>query len=339
MELLLGQWDASKGVAALFDAKLKEAFLSELAYKLHDQRVAEIQADDLLDSVARYFSEQGLDRGERNAKVVAFVHELSGRNSVLATRRSAYYFRHHSYQEYFAARFAERMRFSPESVVSRALDDWWNNVVFFYCGLIEVLTDAMLQQMRMLDARSPNDHVLRALSFGHYAQAAFQSPLTVKRTAVEYGIDDIVRFRDWLANAIEKEPHGRLARLGGAWMLRVSALLSRQGFGSVVLLPALAAAFDALEGRTDTGSTFRQFLAASAMSSIGHHERLLNVLDKATEPGVKAYLMHRLESITAGRKAELILDKRAKHLMGKIRRQLRRDFSQRIFDPKRRRKQ
>jgi hypothetical protein len=338
MELLLGGWDTAKGVAALFDSKQKEALLSELAYGLHERRVAKIRADELQTLTVKYFVEHGMDRGERNANVHRLIQELVGRNSVLSVRSSVYYFRHLSYQEYFAAKHYERMRYSPDNIMDRVLDDWWNNVVFFYCGQIEIMTEPMLDRIQALDASGPNNRVRRALSFGHFAQAAFQSPLSVKRKAITYGLDDIVEFRSWLSSAIDADKTGNLSRLRGSWLLRLTAFLCRQGFGSTVLAAALAAEFDAHNGRNDPESVFRQFLAATALSDIGLHDRLLPVMDKAADPGVKAFLMHRLESLTAGRQTELRLDKHTRHVMAKARRQLRCGFRPRVFDPKRRKR-
>jgi energy-coupling factor transporter ATP-binding protein EcfA2 len=334
-ELLLGQWDASKGVPAIFDAKFKEGFLTVLAHHMHERRKVEIETRDLIQLAENYFNDFGLPLGEDKRQLLDFIHELAGRCSILGTARSRYHFRHLSYQEFFVARYCDRKRSPPETLIDRTLDDWWNNVIFFYCGLREALDVGLLERMKNLKATKPEQLMIRAMSFGHFVQAAFQSPLTVTRTAIRYGLDDVAEFRDYLRKLACDLPESYYARLGENWILRFCAYLWEQGFRSTVLGPALKSEYDALSAKKEESGLFRQFLTAVALSDIGQQESLIETLARATEGPIKVYLVHKIDSLTGGSATSDAISAHERKRYERLKKRVRKELTHKVFDPKR----
>jgi len=338
MDLLLGKWDTTRGMISVFESRIKEGFLAQLAYEMHVEGRLEIGADEIFRKAEKFFSEQGLDKGENGSRHAAFVKDIVTRSSILGARHSAYYFRHQSYQEYFAAKYIDTMRLPEDPLIEHALDDWWYNIVFFYCGFRERINEDFLDKLNNLKVSGAGGLMPRALSYGHFTQAAFMSLLSVKEKAVRYGIDDIVAFRESLLEIVRKAPENTLGHITPALILRMSILLARQGYSSSVLTPALIAHFDSLEGDKTTSGDYKRFLTAAALSELGYHEKLKDALRLSTTTQIKSFVSNRIEAMSGGAKPTLELEKRAKHMLKRTERALQKDMDTRIFDARRIRK-
>ncbi len=123
-ELMLGRWDEKKGLDQQYQAKVKEALLSEFAFELHKSGGSSFQRSEFVAFAARRLREINL-----TADLDLLVAELLDRSGLLRGDEEME-FRHHLLQEYFAAKGMPGIEF-VRGVVA---DDWWRNSVVFYFG-------------------------------------------------------------------------------------------------------------------------------------------------------------------------------------------------------------
>ncbi|MDR6990652.1 NACHT domain-containing protein [Luteimonas sp. 3794] len=123
-ELMLGRWDEKKGLDQQYQAKVKEALLSEFAFELHNRGESSFQRSEFVAFASRRLHEINL-----TADVDILVDELLDRSGLVRGDEEME-FRHHLLQEYFAAKGMPDIEF----VRSVLADDWWRNSVVFYFG-------------------------------------------------------------------------------------------------------------------------------------------------------------------------------------------------------------
>lgn len=123
-ELMLGRWDEKKGLNQQYQAKVKEALLSEFAFELHKSGESSFLRSDFIEFAARRLREINL-----SADLDVLVSELLDRSGLLRGEEEVE-FRHHLLQEYFAAKGVPDIEFVRRAVS----DDWWRNSIVFYFG-------------------------------------------------------------------------------------------------------------------------------------------------------------------------------------------------------------
>ncbi len=123
--VLLGHWQAAKGLSAELTAAQQRLVLQPLAFHLMAAEAREISATEAAEIVSGPLS--GVVTGETDAG--AFLEGVQAGSGLLVEWESGVYsFAHLTFQEYLAAAhlIAEQ---SPEELVSRIGDPWWHNPV------------------------------------------------------------------------------------------------------------------------------------------------------------------------------------------------------------------
>jgi energy-coupling factor transporter ATP-binding protein EcfA2 len=154
--ILLEQWDISRGVRVddtHLKVEQKEAIMRRIAIALHRGEIGsvggtrEAATEEVLGIVRGILP----DLGKSADDAIHLLNMLIARSGLLAERqRGVLAFTHHTFQEYFAARYlaatkeTEHREFLLDS--SRLWSDWWREVILLYCGSIDDAS-ALLREM------------------------------------------------------------------------------------------------------------------------------------------------------------------------------------------------
>ncbi|MBN1954409.1 MAG: SUMF1/EgtB/PvdO family nonheme iron enzyme [Anaerolineae bacterium] len=144
VEVLLVQWDAVKGLSATavlqgleLDAGDRRGLLEPVALWMMEQRVKEIELDDLRRQLAPQVQAM-LDDWRKTEKAVnGFVQLINERSGLLAERGQGIYgFSHLTFQEHLAARAVADREDYVAYTLARMGDSWWREVALLEVGVL-----------------------------------------------------------------------------------------------------------------------------------------------------------------------------------------------------------
>ncbi|XYH94524.1 NACHT domain-containing protein [Sorangium sp. So ce1128] len=143
--VLLYEWDRAKfaeGAAiGKLDAHAKRALLARLALSMHNARVAELPAEEVVKRLAAHLPDLG--RPEEEAS--ALVAEIRDRNGVLVERApGSFAFSHLTFQEYLAAMELVNGHVYDE-LLRRYKDRWWHEVIVLAAGFPGAHADRIIR--------------------------------------------------------------------------------------------------------------------------------------------------------------------------------------------------
>ncbi len=144
IEVLLVQWDAVKGLPATevlqgleLDAGDRRSLLEPVALWLMEQRLREIELDDLRRQLARPFLAMLKDLRLTEKAVNGFVYLINARSGLLTERgQGIYAFSHLTFQEHLAARAVAEKADNVAYTLARVGDSWWREVVLLEAGYL-----------------------------------------------------------------------------------------------------------------------------------------------------------------------------------------------------------
>ncbi len=183
-EMMLGRWDASKGLTQQFQAPLKDFILTRIAFDMHKRKVTEI-----LDSEMKAMIESELAARGHRQDSSKIVDELVRRSGLLRISGAVIQFRHHLLQEFFAGRGIPSVEFL-QAIVG---DDWWRRAVVFYFGENAAKSSLLEEVIAAQASRSEEDIHGAALTIGLALQACYLAKISSK-----------VRVLRWVIEALAK---------------------------------------------------------------------------------------------------------------------------------------
>lgn len=124
-EMMLGRWDATKGMGLQYQASLKDFVIQQVALAMHQKRETDIELVALKARIATELADRG-----HEASVDILTTEIVERSGLFRQNGERVEFRHHILQEFFAGR-ALSSQAALEPIIS---DDWWRRAVVFYFG-------------------------------------------------------------------------------------------------------------------------------------------------------------------------------------------------------------
>lgn len=144
IEVLLVQWDAVKGLSSTavlqgleLDAGDRRSLLEPVALWMMEQRVRELDLDDLRRRLARPFKAMLKDLRQTEKAVNGFVHLINARSGLLTERgMGVYAFSHLTFQEHLAARAVADREDYVDYTLARIGDSWWCEVVLLEAGYL-----------------------------------------------------------------------------------------------------------------------------------------------------------------------------------------------------------
>lgn len=163
-EMMLGRWDASKGLDQQFYAPLKDFILRKVAYEMHSNRLTTLGVAEFRLTVQRELATRGYEQD-----VDALTDEMLVRSGLFRQIGDSVEFRHMLLQEFFAGRGI------PESVVIDTIvsDDWWQRAIVFHFGEHPDNSADLLSLTRSLSSASPMDTYQSAVTLGLALQACY----------------------------------------------------------------------------------------------------------------------------------------------------------------------
>jgi formylglycine-generating enzyme required for sulfatase activity len=144
VEVLLGKWDEAKGLEARtmmagreLDAGDRRSLLEPVALWMMEQRVREVEADELRRQLGRRFFEMVGDWRQAGKAVDGFLRLINERSGLLAERgQGVYAFSHLTFQEHLAARAVADRSDYVRYTLDRLGDSWWREAVLLEAGYL-----------------------------------------------------------------------------------------------------------------------------------------------------------------------------------------------------------
>ncbi len=124
-ELMLGRWDANKGLALQYIAPLKDFILQKIAFDMHQKGLTKLSIQEFRDIASRELQSRGYE-----ADVDILLDEILFRSGLFRITGNLIEFRHLMLQEFFAGRGIPDI----ETLKSIICDDWWRRAIVFYFG-------------------------------------------------------------------------------------------------------------------------------------------------------------------------------------------------------------
>lgn len=168
--LMLGQWDAQKGLSQQFEYDLKHRILAGVAFAWHSNDQTEVTIDQFQKEVRAVLESIGY-----GAKSDELTDEIL-RSGLLALDGDRVSFRHMLFQEYFAGSAIQSYR-DIESVVD---SEWWRNAIVFAFGSRPDRGDELVLLTNGLDSRDARSQYPGAVTVGLALQACFMTPLDIR---------------------------------------------------------------------------------------------------------------------------------------------------------------
>lgn len=146
VDILLGKWDAAKGVLELpilpglpFETHDKRLMLQNLALHLHEQQRKEIDLAELRRYLLTYFAPIVQDERQRHTAVERFLALVEERTGLLVARgEGVYAFGHLTFQEYLAALAIANQDDYVAYTLQHAADPWWREVILLEAGTLSM---------------------------------------------------------------------------------------------------------------------------------------------------------------------------------------------------------
>jgi formylglycine-generating enzyme required for sulfatase activity len=143
VDVLLGYWDAAKGLVGELSPGAKQAVLQALALGMHQEKRREIDRRELERRIAAFLPAVG----GQPSDAVGFVDEVRERSGLLLEMGlDRYAFSHLTFQEYLSARELVDKEGMRGLLLEKAGDDWWQEVTLLYVGMADAtpIVEALL---------------------------------------------------------------------------------------------------------------------------------------------------------------------------------------------------
>lgn len=184
-EMMLGRWDASKGLTQQFQAPLKDFVLQRAAFEMHKRKVTQVTDTELKAMIETELAARG--HKQDSAKI---VEELVHRSGLLSSSGSVIQFRHHLLQEFFAGRGIPSIEYLQTIIA----DDWWRRAIVFYFGDNAAKSSLLEEVIASQRSKSDQDNNGAALTIGLALQACYLAKTASK-----------VRVLRWVIEALSKD--------------------------------------------------------------------------------------------------------------------------------------
>jgi len=223
VNLVLGEWDQSKGIDILFEYKTKKKFLAELAYvgMLRRGRFG-IPVEEYEQFCVDYAERYGdlLFASNQDASLGKLKWELSSSNLLAEESfegETYIVFTHRSFLDFFAALYVVQTEASEvphltefqdkEDFVKETFfdDGLWGDLPFFYVGLKTSLSPSLLDGI-LTHQRQDLQGLLSRIGIGLLLQAGWHSPLELKTKGVASVVALVPTIREKLIEVFEKLP-------------------------------------------------------------------------------------------------------------------------------------
>jgi formylglycine-generating enzyme required for sulfatase activity len=179
VEVLLGHWDAAKNMDTEFtlpggrklDGGDRRSLLEPVAFWLHENRIRELERDDLRGILLpKFINMMGGEKEQASKSLDAFLELINERSGLLVERGVGVYgFAHLTFQEYLAARVLAERDDSLTYSLNVLPDPWWREVLLLEAGYLSNQgtrrVSTLIQAIMDADSKTepePHHHLLLA---------------------------------------------------------------------------------------------------------------------------------------------------------------------------------
>jgi hypothetical protein len=194
--MMLGRWDATKGLALQYQAPLKDFVLSQVAYEIHRRGQTSVSTSEF-----RHLVEHELKIRGHTADVEILTEEMLNRSGLFRIVGDTVEFRHLMLQEFFAGRGIP----SPESVESLVSNDWWRRALVFYFGENPGDGKTLDYVMSRVSTRPGPEVYQAAVTLGLAIQASYLVQVTRKMPMVKWLIESLAAVQADYEKFVEHE--------------------------------------------------------------------------------------------------------------------------------------
>lgn len=192
-EMMLGRWDASKGLAHQYHAPLKDFLLKKVGFEMHRRQVTSISTGEFQNIIASELTSRG-----HKADTGQILDEIVNRSGLFRTMGDSIEFRHLLLQEFFAGRGIPSKDFL-QTVVG---EEWWSRAIVFYFGENASDIAGLESSIKSLKARPVQEVFSAAVTIGLALQACYLAEVREKLLILKWVIEALSSTKDaFLADA------------------------------------------------------------------------------------------------------------------------------------------
>lgn len=186
-ELMLGRWDASKGISQQYHAPLKDFILAKIAFEMHHRRTTSIDISEFKSIIETELTARGY-----KADIAQILEEILDRSGLFRTVGSMVEFRHLLLQEFFAGRGIPTAEFLDSIIFS----EWWQRAIIFHFGENPGDGKGLERMIRSASLRPIREAYQAALTIGFALQACYLVQVTEKIGILKWVISTLGNARD-----------------------------------------------------------------------------------------------------------------------------------------------
>lgn len=183
-EMMLGRWDAEKGLAVQYQAPLKDFVLTRVGFEMHRRQETSIGIDEFRKLVGHELSIRG-----HEANVETLTKEIIDRSGLFRIVGNRIEFRHIMLQEFFAGRGLP----SPDLIEELISKDWWRRALVFYFGQNPEESRLMHRLTEQIASKTPPEIFSSVVTLGLALQASYLVEIREKQ-----------RILTWLINKLSE---------------------------------------------------------------------------------------------------------------------------------------
>lgn len=283
VDLLLGRWNMGRSVETMFEANIKEFVLTKVAEELHLRgQVAMIPP-----AFMRVVDECSVHLGVPLNSELLLTELVDTSGLLILNEKGDVEFRHHSFQEFMVAKLhlSRPSEHSEPYLLGRFDNQWWSNVIYYFCGLRKQ-NDVLLPKLaEALDGYDTLRSLKAVHDLGYLIQSSYLTSISVRKQCLEQALRSHSRI---FRKIMSMEGDATLDAHKSPGMLAIMlAQVFKMFYSSRFMMPLYRQVMDSLLGTSL--ASFEQkleaLLIASLLSDAGDPSALHSVYDKlAQEP-------------------------------------------------------
>ena len=183
-EMMLGRWDATKGLQQQYHAPLKDFILCKIAFEMHNEGLTIIDIDRF-----NILMKKELESRGHFPDFDQLREEILNRSGLFVRFGDNLQFRHLLLQEFFAGRGIP----SHEYIKTAITNDWWRRAIVFYFGDNPSNSEALKMAINGLGSRSVKESFEGTLTIGLGLQACYLVELSDKFEIYTWVIESLAK--------------------------------------------------------------------------------------------------------------------------------------------------
>ena len=205
-ELMLGRWDASKGLGQQYHSPLKDFLLRTIAFEIHRRRETSVSKHEFRKMVQTQLARLGHD-----LDLDTLIEELLDRSGLFRVVDSTVEFRHHLLQEFFAGRGVP----SQQILETYVGEDWWQRAVVFHFGEHPDDVASLRSAVASAGSRTEAEQFRAAIAVGLALQACYLVDATDRVDVLKWVIEVIAASKKPFVAAFDNE--GKRSLIAFVW--------------------------------------------------------------------------------------------------------------------------